>query len=276
MRVFRIFLIVLVLPLFVGCSTGKKVEEQQQEREQVESLYNNAADALDKKKYAQAMQYFDEVERQYPYSPWAKQAQLMAAYASYLGQGYDDAILALDRFIELHPGSDKIDYAYYLRALSFYEQISDVRRDQDMTDRAMRAFDHLIRLFPDSRYARDAKLKRDLTLDHLAGKEMEIGRYYLKRDHFTAAINRFRVVVEDFQTTTHSAEALHRLVEAYLSLGLTDEAQTAGAILGYNFQSTEWYESSFALLTGAGLNPRVLGNNWLSAIYRQMVRGEWL
>lgn len=140
----------------------------------------------------------------------------------------------------------------------------------------MQALRQVIEVYPESEYARAAVLKFDLAFDHLASKEMEVGRYYLRRKHYTASINRFRVVVEDFQTTTHTPEALHRLVEAYLSLGLTDEAQTAGAILGYNYQSTEWYEASYKLLTGQGLEMRSLGNNWLSAIYRQSIKGEWL
>ena len=161
-------------------------------------------------------------------------------------------------------------------ALSYYDQIDEVGRDQGLTFQALQSLRAVIEGYPDSEYARSAILKFDLAFDHLAGKEMEIGRYYLRRDHHTAAINRFRVVVEDFQTTTHTAEALHRLVESYLSLGLTREAQTAGAILGYNYQSTEWYEDSYRLLTGQGLEPEVFDGTWLGAIYRQMVKGEWL
>ena len=149
-------------------------------------------------------------------------------------------------------------------------------RDQGLTFQALQSLRQVIERYPDSEYAKSSILKFDLAFDHLAGKEMEIGRYYLKRNHFAAAINRFRVVVEDFQTTTHTAEALHRLVESYLSLGLTDEAQTAGAILGYNFRSTDWYEDSYALLTGQGLEARPRGENWLAQVYRQMIQGKWL
>lgn len=172
----------------------------------------------------------------------------MSAYSSYQAQSYDEAVIALDRFIELHPGNKDIDYAHYLKALCYYEQISDVARDQYMTEQALRALETLIARFPDSKYARDAALKRDLTYDHLAGKEMEIGRYYLNRGHINAAINRFREVIEKYQTTTHTPEALHRLVEAYLTLGLRAEAKQVAAVLGYNYPGSKWYERSFALL----------------------------
>ena len=172
----------------------------------------------------------------------------MAAYSSYLDQRYDEAVIGLDRYIQLHPGSSDVDYAYYLKALSFYEQISDVRRDQQRTIEAVQALNTLIKRFPESEYSRDAALKRDLTLDHLAGKEMEIGRYYLERGHINAAINRFRTVVLNFDTTSHVAEALHRLVEAYITLGLRNEATQVAAVLGHNYPGSRWYERSYALL----------------------------
>ncbi|MFK7839302.1 MAG: outer membrane protein assembly factor BamD [Bdellovibrionales bacterium] len=233
--------------LVVGCSSSSNVNEPQIE-DDVDALYNKAATALDAGDFRTATQFFEEVERQHPYSKWATQAQLMAAYAYYEGQRYDDAIIALERFIQLHPGNKDIDYAHYLKALCFYEQISDVRRDQFLTEEAMKALDTLIRRFPDSRYTRDAKLKKDLTLDHLAGKEMEIGRYYLVRGHTNAALNRFQKVIKEYETTTHTAEALHRLVEANLTLGLTDEATRVAAVLGHNYPGSKWYEQSFKLL----------------------------
>lgn len=233
MPIYRFLILTISFFALSACAGNQPVEKQTEET--VETLYNRAAQALDNEDYALATKNFEEVERQHPYSKWATQAQLMSAYSSYLNQRYDEATLALDRFIELHPGNEDVDYAYYLKALSFYEQISDVRRDQFMTEEAMRALDTLIRLYPDSEYARDASLKRDLTLDHLAGKEMEIGRYYLNRGQINAAINRFRSVVKDYQTTTHTAEALHRLVEAYLTLGLKQEATRVAAVLGYNY-----------------------------------------
>lgn len=229
-----------------GCSSNDTIREEQ--TQDVGALYNDATRALADGRYREASRLFEEVERQHPYSEWATQAQLMSAYSYYEGESYDEAIIALDRFIELHPGYKDIDYAYYLKALSFYDQISDVRRDQGLTEDAMQSFDALIRRFPDSKYARDAALKKDLTRDHLAGKEMEIGRYYLNRNHINAAINRFRAVVQNYQTTTHAAEALYRLVEAYLTLGLNEEATKIAAVLGYNYPGSVWYERSFALL----------------------------
>ena len=199
-----------VLP---SCSSDKEAVDANKTEKPAEELYANAEKEMKSKNYGEATRLFDEVERQHPYSQYATKAQLMAAYSSYEGDEYDDAILALDRFIELHPGASDIDYAYYLKALAYYEQISDVARDQGLMQDALESFDTLIQRFPDSKYARDAKLKMDLTNDHLAGKEMEIGRYYLNRKETNAAINSFRTVVKDYQTTTHVPEALHRLVE---------------------------------------------------------------
>lgn len=230
-----------------ACSSGQDVKEQEQ-ADSVESLYNRAADALDAGEYGEATQLFEEVERQYPYSQWATHAQLMAAFSSYEGGRYDAAQLGLDRFIQLHPGHESLAYAYYLKALTYYDQIADVRRDQQITAQALKALDDVLRRFPNSIYARDAKLKQDLTFDHLAGKEMEIGRYYIKRGHVNAAINRFLAVVKNYETTTHVAEALYRLVEAYTTLGLTKEAQRVAAVLGYNYPGSKWYESAYAIL----------------------------
>lgn len=220
--------------------------------------------------------YFGEIERLYPYSEYAKRALIMQAFAFHRDEDYPNSRASAQRYLDFYPAEEDAAYAQYLLALSFYDQIDDIGRDQGLTFQALQALRAVIENYPDTEYASSSILKFDLAFDHLAAKEMEIGRYYLKRGHFAAAVNRFRIVVEDFQTTTHTAEALHRLVEAYLSLGLTDEAQTAGAILGHNYQSTEWYEDSFALLTGRGLEAREAGSNWLSSIYRQVVRGEWL
>ena len=220
--------------------------------------------------------YFGEIERLYPYSEYAKRALIMQAFAFHRDEDYPNSRASAQRYLDFYSAEEDAAYAQYLLALSFYDQIDDIGRDQGLTFQALQALRAVIENYPDTEYASSSILKFDLAFDHLAAKEMEIGRYYLKRGHFAAAVNRFRIVVEDFQTTTHTAEALHRLVEAYLSLGLTDEAQTAGAILGHNYQSTEWYEDSFALLTGRGLEAREAGSNWLSSIYRQVVRGEWL
>jgi outer membrane protein assembly factor BamD len=234
------------LALFAAsCSSTPKDQIADQP---VDVLYNRATAAMEAKEYGRASQLFQEVERQHPYSEWATRAELMASFASYEAGQYDEAIIGLERFMELHPGNKDIDYALYLKSLCYYEQISDVARDQMMTREALNGFDTLINRYPDSLYSRDATLKRDLTLDHLAGKEMEIGRYYLNRGEVNAAINRFRNVIKEYQTTTHIPEALHRLVEAYLTLGLKDQAFKAAAVLGHNYPGSSWYEDSYKLM----------------------------
>ncbi|HEY4344647.1 MAG TPA: outer membrane protein assembly factor BamD [Parvibaculum sp.] len=242
-----------------GAGTDLPYEERP-----VEQIYNKAMDLLADGSYQKASVEFDEVERQHPYSVWARRATLMSAYSHYKVNEYDDAILTAQRYISLHPGSKEVAYAYYLVALCYYEQISDVGRDQQMTQNALSSLTSVIQRFPQSEYARDARLKFDLTRDHLAGKEMEVGRYYLKKHDYIAAINRFRIVIENFQTTTHTPEALHRLVEAYLSLGIKPEAQTAAAILGYNYPGSDWYQDSYALLAGQGLKPEENKDSWIS------------
>ena len=221
-----------------------------------EQIYSVALTQLDKGNWIPCAQAFDEVERQHPYSVWARRAILMSAFCYYQANKYNDAILAADRFITLHPGNKDAPYAYYLKAVSLYEQIVDVGRDQRRTEQAMAALSDLVRRFPQTDYARDARLKLDLTRDHLAGKEMAIGRYYLRRGEELAAISRFRTVVEKYQTTSHAPEALHRLVEAYLSLGVIGEARTAAAVLGHNYPGSEWYEDSYTLMAEYGKEPR--------------------
>lgn len=253
--IIRNLLVVSFFIVLTACSsTNKEGQDLEESAELVnatktaEQLYDEANANLEDKNYRIAIDKFQEVERLHPYSKWATKAQMMAAYAAYQEDSYDEAILALDRFVDLHPGNEDVDYAYYLQSLAYYEQISDVARDQEMTEKALKSFDTLITRFPNSEYARDARLKRDLTLDHLAGKEMEIGRYYLNRNQVNAAINRFRTVVKDYQTTTHVPEALHRLVEGYLTLGLRQEATRVAAVLGHNYQGSKWYEDSYKIL----------------------------
>ncbi len=238
---------VLAVAAVVLAGCGSDPDKPQPERP-VGTLYNEAASSLDQGNYKEASTLFDEVGRQHPYSEWATRAELMAAYALYKDGDYDEAVSALDNFIELHPGNKDADYALYLKALCYYEQITDVARDQEMTKNALDALNALIQRYPESQYSRDATLKRDLTLDHLAGKEMEIGRYYLNRKEINAAINRFLTVVKDYQTTTHVPEALHRLVEAYMTLGLKAEATRVAAVLGYNYPGSKWYTESYKLL----------------------------
>jgi len=221
----------------------------------VEELYNNGVDALNSKRYATAVSQFDAVEQNYPYSSWAVNAQLMHGYAEYLQNHYTEAIGSLDRYIQLHPTSTNASYAYYLRALSFYEQIADIQRDQKGTEQAMTALQDVVNRFPDSAYARDSRLKIDLCRDHLAGKEMEIGRYYEQQKLYAAAIGRFQRVIEDYQTTNHTPEALHRLTEIYLLLGLTDQAKRTAAVLGHNYPGSRWYEDSYDRLAENGIAP---------------------
>ena len=241
-----------------------------------QQIFERGEFELEQNDLSEAAFYFSEIERLYPYSDWARRALIMQAFAYHRDRDYPNSRSSAQRFIDFYPDDEDAAYAQYLLALSYYDQIDEIGRDQGLTFQALQSLREVIERYPDSEYAKSAILKFDLAFDHLAAKEMEIGRFYLRRDNFAAAINRFRVVVEDFQTTTHTPEALHRLVEAYLSLGLIEEAQTAGAILGYNYQSTEWYEESYKLLTGRGLEMRASGNNWLAKIYRQMIKGRWL
>lgn len=264
---------ILALTL-AACGGGNR--ERPLETFSAEEIYLRGEFELENGKPDEAARYFGEVERLYPYSEWAKRALIMQAAAYHRDGDYEQSRATAQRFIDFYPVDDDAAYAQYLLALSYYDQIDAIGRDQGLTFQALQALRAVIERYPDSEYARSAILKFDLAYDHLAAKEMEIGRYYLKRGHYAAAINRFRVVVEQFQTTTHTPEALHRLVESYLSLGLTDEAQTAGAILGHNFRANPFYEDSFALLTGRGLEPEARGESWLRQVYRQVIRGEWL
>lgn len=236
-----------VLSLLVSACAGPNDGIDYVERPP-EVIYNLALDALEAGDETEAAALFDEVERQHPYSQWATRSQVMAAFAHYQAEQFDQAIVTLERFIRLNPGNDQIAYAYYLLALSYYDRISDVERDQRMTELARNSLEEVVRRFPETDYARDARLKLDLTLDQLAGKDMEIGRWYLRQGHHQAAIGRFQRVVDEYETTTHVPEALHRLVESYLSLGLRGEAERVAAVLGYNYPGSDWYQDSYALL----------------------------
>jgi outer membrane protein assembly factor BamD len=244
-----------LLPLFAaslaltGCSSTKIRKDQAYVARDVDTLYNVARDTLANRQYKQAALQFDEVERQHPYSVWARRAQLMSAYSYYVAEQYPDAISSAQRFLSLHPGSREAPYAYYVIAVSYYEQISSVDRDQKITQQALDALGELIRRYPTSDYAADARLKIDLARDHLAGKEMAIGRYYQKNDLFLAAIIRFRSVVDKYDTTSHTPEALERLTECYLAVGLPEQAKQSAAVLGYNYPGSKWYQHSFALIT---------------------------
>lgn len=259
--------------VLAGCGQKK---EPSLENYSPQEIYDRAEYELDQGNLEESAEYFGEVERLYPYSDWAKRALIMQAFVYHREKDYEAARAAAQRYIDFYPADEDAAYAQYLLALSYYDQIDEVGRDQGVTFQALQALRTVIERYPDSDYARSAILKFDLAYDHLAAKEMEVGRYYLKGGYYSAAAARFRVVVEDFQTTSHTPEALFRLVECYLSLGLREEAQTAGAILGYNYQATEWYQDAFTLLTGQGLLLEPAGESWLRSIWRQTVRGQWL
>jgi outer membrane protein assembly factor BamD len=242
-----VLLPVMLLPV-AGCA-GKKVKgDTAYIALDVNTLYSTAKQRSDRGQYEEAAKLFDEVERQHPYSVWARRAQLMSAFSYYMAQKYPDAVSSAQRFLTIHPGNKDAAYANYLIAMSYYQQIEDVTRDQKITQQASDSFNELIRRYPQSRYASDARLKLDLINDHLAGKEMEVGRFYQRQGNWLAATTRFRIVIDKYQTTSHTPEALERLVESYLNLGLPDEAHKAAAVLGRNYNGSKWYKRSYELI----------------------------
>jgi outer membrane protein assembly factor BamD len=236
------------LALTAGCAGGGKVKDTAYVARDVDTLYLVAKDRLDRGRAKEAAALFDEVERQHPYSPWARRAQLMSAFSYYIDRDYPKAVQSAQRFLQIHPGNKDAPYAYYLIALSYYEQISDVTRDQKITQQALETLTEVTRRYPNTTYANDAKLKIDLVNDHLAGKEMEIGRFYERSGKWLAAQLRFRTVIDKYQQTSHTPEALYRLVETNLALGIPEEAQKAAAVLGSNYPGNEWYEKAFKLM----------------------------
>jgi len=253
MTAFKNMIVVALIPVLglTACASKKDKLDPLKADRPAEQIFKEAVAADKAGDYTKAETLYSEVERQHPYSDFATQSQIRQAEVAYDHLKYDDAIVALDRFIELHPGHPNIDYAYYLKAMCYYEQMTDVRRDQSMTKSALEALNTVMTRFPDSKYARDAQYKRDLAQDHLAGKEMDIGRYYQRKEQYNAAINRFLTVVKDYQTTTHVPEALHRLVEIYTTMGLKDDATHVAAVLGHNYPGSEWYKDSYAILDPA-------------------------
>ena len=237
----------------------------------VDQIYADAWKRIKSDEWEQAARQFDEVERQHPYSVWARRAMLMSAFCYYQANKYQDAINAADAYIALHPGSHEVAYAFYLKAISLYEQIVDVGRDQTNTEAALVALQDVVQRFPDTEYARDATLKIDLTLDHIAGKEMAVGRYYLVRGDYVGAINRFRIVVEQFQRTTQIAEALERLTEAYYALGIYKEAKTAAAVLGANYPGSMWYKDAYSLLVSHHMRPERDRGSWISKAFSKIL-----
>ncbi len=260
----KLLLLVLIAAFtFTGCGKSTSEEDKQKPNEAADKLYNEAHQKLDEDNYKEAVKGFEEVERQHPYSQWAVRAEIMVAYVNYRSAKYNEAISSLEHFVKQHPSNPNTPYAFYLKAMCYYEQITDVGRDQKVTSDAQQALGEVIKRFPDTEYARDARIKLDLTTDHLAGKEMEIGRWYEKQQEYLAAINRFRAVVEKYQTTSHTPEALHRLVECYLKLGVTDQAKRYAAVLGYNYPNSSWYKDSYALMNGKALPPEPDDNTGL-------------
>jgi len=237
-----------------ACAGGTSRQEELAYIERpAEIIYDEALQSLDRSRWDIAAKQFDEVQRQHPYSPWAQRSMLMASYARYRSRDYEEAISSAQEYITLHPGGDGAPYAYYLVAVCHFDQIIDVGREQARSELALASLNEVTARFPDSEYARDAELKTDMVRDQLAGKEMEIGRYYLKRSEHLAAINRFKKVIQTYDTTSHAPEALHRLVETYLSIGLVGQAQAAAAVLGYNYPGSVWYQDTYALMQGQGV-----------------------
>ncbi len=237
----------------------------------VEMIYGDAWAQIRKSNWEAAAKQFNEVDRQHPYSVWARRAMLMSAFCSYQANKYGDAVSTADQYIALHPGSREVAYAFYLKAISLYEQIVDVNRDQGNTQGALVALQDVVQRFPDTEYARDATLKIDLTQDHLAGKEMAVGRYYLTRGDYIGGINRFRVVVQQYQSTPQISEALERLTEAYFALGLNSEAQTAAAVLGANYPGSQWYTDAYGILKGRNLRPKEDKGSWISQAFHRIL-----
>jgi outer membrane protein assembly factor BamD len=238
-----------------------------------ERLYNEGLAKLQNKDTEGAAKRFNDVDRQHPFSPWSRRAQLMEVFANYEGGRYDDAVTAAKRYLALHPSSPDAPYAQYLMAQSYYQGIPDVTRDQERTERALVAYQEVVQRYPKSEYVADAKFKINVVRDQIAGREMTVGRYYLGQRNYTAAVNRFRDVVAKYQNTRHVEEALMRLTEVYMAMGVTAEAQTAAAVLGHNFPDSQWYKDSYSLLQSGGLEPRENQGSWISRAFRNFSRG---
>ena len=240
--------------------------------EPADRLYNEGLYLLNAKADPKAAaKKFDEVERQHPYSEWARKSLIMSAYANYEARAYDELISAAKRYISLHPGSPDAAYAQFLIGSSYFDRIADVTRDQESTERAIGTLEEVVRKYPASEYATTAKKKIDAAKDQLAGKEMLVGRYYIDRRDYAGAINRFKIVVTRYQTTRHVEEALLRLTEGYMALGIVDEAQTSAAVLGHNFPDSRWYKDAYALVQSKGLQPNENPASWISKAFKKMI-----
>ena len=256
---------------FGANDAAKDAKDAEYVERPIDQIYAAAWKKIKSNEWEDAAKQFDEVERQHPYSVWARRAMLMSAFCYYQANKYPDAITAADAYISLHPGSHEVAYAFYLKAISLYEQIVDVNRDQANTQGALVALQDVVQRFPDTEYARDATLKIDLTIDHIAGKEMAVGRYYIQRGDYIGAINRFRIVVEQYQRTTQIAEALERLTEAYYALGIYNEAKTAAAVLGANYPGSTWYKDSYKLLIEHNMKPHEDKGSWISKAFSKIL-----
>jgi len=276
MRFHYVILLCFMAVAISGCSALKNEPKIDIDTYSAKDIYDLAEDRLAKNRPQDAAKYFSEIERLYPYSEWAKRGLIMQAYSFHKDKDYENSRSAAQRYIDFFPAAEDAAYAQYILALSYYDQISEVGRDQDVTVKALQELRLLIERYPDSKYAKQSAEKFDMAFSFLAAKEMEVGRYYLQRRYYTSAVNRFRKVVQEFRTTEQTPEALYRLIECYLSLGLRGEAQSAAAILQESYASTSWHQDSLVLLSGEGLLPDAGGQNWLSAIYRQMIKGQWL
>ncbi len=264
-----LFAVLAASLILSGCSLFQSSDDKDAKyvARPVERIYSDAWSKIQDQSWLEAAKQFDEVERQHPYSVWARRAMLMSAFCYYKAAHYSDAINGAEQYIQLHPGSREVAYAFYLKAMSLYNQITDVGRDQTTTEQALTALRDVMQRFPNTAYARDASLKVDLTLDHLAGKEMTVGRYYLRRLDYIAAINRFRTVVERYQQTSQIAEALERLTEAYYALGIYNEAKTAAAVLGANYPGSPWYQDAYNLLKEHNMKPEEDKGSWISKAF---------
>jgi len=264
----------LVLATSLGACSSLWGKDETPPDEPADRLYNEGLYVLNNKGDAKkAVTKFEEVDRQHPYSEWARKSLIMSAYAYYQAGSYDECITAAKRYISLHPGSEDAAYAQYLIGASYFDEIPDITRDQARTEKAMASLEEVVRKYPTSEYAVSAKQKIEVARDQLAGKEMQVGRYYLEKKDYTGAINRFKVVVTRYQTTRHVEEALERLTEAYMSLGIVDEAQTAAAVLGHNFPDSEWYKHAYALVKGGGLEPNENKGSWISRAFKKVGLG---
>jgi outer membrane protein assembly factor BamD len=269
----RAIALVVVLAPLGACSTfgdmfGSKDEDNYVE-EPADKLYNEGLYLLnDKKEFKSAAKKFEEVDRQHPYSDWARKSLIMTAFAYYQGGDYDESITAAKRYVTLHPGSADAAYAQFLIGSSYFDRIPDISRDQDRTEKAVAELQEVIRKFPNTEYAIAAKKKIEIARDQLAGKEVDIGRWYMQKKDYTGAINRFKVVVTRYQTTRHVEEALMRLTEAYMTLGIVDEAKTSAAVLGHNFPDSPWYQDAYNLVKSRGLEPVENKNSWISRAFK--------